>query len=398
MQEKACKVRELVFVLVFFVAAYGCAAAKKPVADVDGAAEPFDGARLDRLLPTLIKEERVAGVGIAVIQNGETVWTGYYGEQGPGAPASAQTVFNTASVAKTITAETMIALEAKGLIDFDEPIAPFVAQPDLAGDPRYQRLTSRLLMSHRAGLLNWPYEYEDGRLAFDHDPGARFSYSGAGVELAARYAEAKTGKTLDALASEHVFDPIGVKEMAMGVIPVWADGRLATPMNAAGEYATIEATNPSLAAGDANSAADDLLATVPAYAALIEAMIASDGLSERSKAWRTTVLTSQEGDAVYNCPELQWLECPTAYGHGIGWQVFHYEDHVVVFHSGSDAGENAFVYWSPDTKNGAVIFVNGANGWVVMTRIIELIDDEPLLADYFLALIQVVMGRAVAPL
>ena len=66
----------------------------------------------------------------------------------------------------------------------------------------------------------------------------------------------------------------------------------------------------------------------------------------------------------------------------------------MVMHSGSDAGENAFAYFSPDREHGAAIFVNGANGWVIITRIIEAIGDEPLLADYYRGLLQTVMGRS----
>lgn len=352
---------------------------------------------LNELVPDLIAQQQVAGVGVAVIRNGKLDWSGYYGEQGPGVNVSEQTVFNTASVAKTITAETLIALEAKGLIDFDEPIAGHVSTANLEDDSRYRLLTPRLLLSHRSGLLNWAYEYEDGRLAFDHDPDTRFSYSGAGIELAARYAEAKTGQNLQSLAMEHLLEPAGIEDLSMGIIPGWARGRLATPMDADGTYQSIETINPTLTAGDANSAADDLLVTIPAYARLLEVILESDWLTKDQAAERTRIVTSLKADPIYQCPEFEWLTCPTAFGHGIGWQVYEYGNHKVVKHTGSDAGENAFVYYSPDTKNGAVIFINGANGWVVMTRIIEAIGDEPLIADYYRGLLESVMGIPMPP-
>ena len=97
----------------------------------------FDPTRINELLPPLLKEQKAAGVGIAVIRDGQVIWTGYYGEQAPGIPVSEKTAFNTASVAKTITAETLLALAAKGKIDLDEPIARYVSSPDLQPDPRY---------------------------------------------------------------------------------------------------------------------------------------------------------------------------------------------------------------------------------------------------------------------
>ena len=71
---------------------------------------------------------------------------------------------------------------------------------------------------------------------------------------------------------------------------------------------------------------------------------------------------------------------------------------AVLIHSGSDAGENALVYYSPDQRDGAVIFVNGANGWVIMTRVVEVIGDEPLIAGYYRGLVEKVMHQTMPPL
>ena len=53
-------------------------------------------AKLERLVPQLLADEKAAGVGVAVIRDGAVEWTGYYGEQSPGVPASQRTAFNTA--------------------------------------------------------------------------------------------------------------------------------------------------------------------------------------------------------------------------------------------------------------------------------------------------------------
>ncbi|NNU16521.1 beta-lactamase family protein [Parvularcula sp. ZS-1/3] len=363
-------------------------------------AEPEFAARLDALMPDLLAEEKAAGVGIAVIRDGEVVWTGTYGEQAPGVPVTLSTVFNTASIAKTITAETVITAAAEGLIDLDEPIAGTITDTSLSSDPRYALLTPRLLMSHRAGLLNWAYAYEDGVLAFDHDPDTRFSYSGAGVELAAEFVGAKLGKSYPEAASDLVLRPRGIEAISLGDVPdAWNDGRLAQPMDAEGSWRAIEEVNAALMSEDDDriGASDDLLVTVPAYAKLLVSLLAEPG-SENAQTNRREILTTLEGDPVYNCPEVSYLTCPDAYGHSIGWQVFRWGDHDVITHSGSDAGENALVHFSPDTGNGAVIFVNGANGWVVMTRAVEAIGDEPEFANYYRGLIETVLGREMPPL
>lgn len=352
--------------------------------------EAFDAARFDEMVPLMLSEHKAAGVGIAIIRNGDVIWTGYYGEQGPGAPTNEDTVFNTASVAKTIAAETLIALDDKGLISLDEPIHEYVTHPDLSGDPRYRKLTPRLLMSHRAGLRNWPYEYEDGRAAFINEPGTAFSYSGMGVELAAQYAENKLATDFETLAFDHLLAPLGIDEMSLGRIKPWMGGRLATPMSADGDYTNPGEFSTRLSENSTGawSAADDLLTTIDAYAELLVAVIDSDWLDKDSVANRTRILTSLEGDAIWNCNPTPGVVCANEYGHGIGWMVYEYDKKTTVNHGGNDAGENALVVYEPETGNGAVILANGGNGIFVTTRILGLIGDYPELAGYYRQLVE----------
>ncbi|WP_052215468.1 serine hydrolase domain-containing protein [Sphingomonas sp. ERG5] len=347
--------------------------------------------RMDRVMPALLREQKLGGMGIAVIRRGRVVWTGYYGEQSPGVPVSPRTAFNTASIAKTVTAETLIALAAARRIDLDEPIAGYVANADLAADPRYRVLTARLLLSHRSGLRNWPDDYDNGRLAFDWDPGTRYRYSGAGVELAARYAQAKTGKTLRALAAETLFAPMRIDEMAVAELPAWTAGHLALPVDKAGAFGAIDTLYPGLKTGSGVGAAYDLITTVPAYASFLTRLIAHGGRDSAGRRARETILTNLDGDAVYGCPRAVVARCPDTYGYALGWQVHRYGRHVVLQHTGNDEGQTDLVYVSPDTQDGAVIFVNGANGWVAITRAIELIGNEPLVAGYYRGLVEAVL-------
>lgn len=193
------------------------------------------GARLDAAVPALIETHKVAGVGIAVIEDGRLAWTGYYGDRAPGAPITAETMFNTASVAKTVTAETVLRLADAGLLSLDEPIAAHWQEKDLASDPRYRALTPRIILSHRSGLLNWSYAYEDGKLAFVSDPGARLTYSGAAYEMLVHFVEAKLGRDFESLAREHVYEPMGLQLISLSRQP-WIDTHITHSMDAEGTF------------------------------------------------------------------------------------------------------------------------------------------------------------------
>ncbi|MEO1406902.1 MAG: serine hydrolase domain-containing protein [Pseudomonadota bacterium] len=352
----------------------------------------WEGAsRMSERVPDALVEHKVAGVGIAVIEDAEIVWTGYFGEQGPGVPASKATVFNTASVAKTLTAETLITLASKDLIDLDAPIHALVGNDDLEDDPRFKKLTPRLNMSHRAGLLNWPHVYENGRAAFVAEPGEGFHYSGMAVEMAAEYVETQLGKDFEDLSFEHVLTPAGIADMSMGRLKPWMAGRLATPMDRDGNYFDIGDGDGRLAVeGTATewSAADDLMTTVDAYAELITHLMSESGISSPANDLRTNVLTSLADHEVWGCTLEAPYSCAEEYGHSIGWMVYKYDDHTVIKHGGNDAGENALVLYSPETRNGAVILANGGNGVFVTTEILGLIGHEPDMAAYYRALVK----------
>ncbi|MBB4096702.1 serine hydrolase domain-containing protein [Sphingomonas kyeonggiensis] len=365
--------------------------------DVTSSVAKLDAA-MQRWMPGIVREEKIGGIGIAVIRDGRLIWSGHYGEQSPGVPITPDTVFNTASIAKTVTAETLLALEAAKRISLDEPIASYVPAHDLDRDPRYKQLTLRILLSHRSGLRNWPDDYPDGKLAFDWAPGTRYRYSGAGIELAARYAEAKTGKPLRVLAQETVLSPWGIDRMAIGTLPSWSTGRLAMPVGPRGDYLDFTTLYPGLRDGSSIGAAYDLLTTTGAYGRLLEGLIAASASPSRTRSVRETILTPLNGDERYGCERRFTRRCPDRYGYAFGWQIHHYSRHRILQHTGNDEGETDLVYFSPDRRTGAAIFVNGANGWAAIARAVEIIGDEPELADYYRGLLAKLFDRQLAPL
>lgn len=360
--------------------------------DMAPAAAKLD-VEMARRMPSIVKDEKIGGIGIAVIRDGRIVWSGHYGEQSPGVPITARTAFNTASIAKTVTAETLLALAADGRIDLDEPIARTVKSADIDRDPRYALLTTRILLAHRSGLRNWPDDYADGKLAFDWTPGTRYRYSGAGIELAARYAEAKTGKPFRLLAAETLFRPWHIDRMAVGELPDWTEGQLALPYDAEGATLDLASTYPGLREGTGIGAAYDLIATPDAYAAFLKRLIAASAKRSKTRQIRETILTSLADDDRYGCEKPFVRRCPDRYGYTFGWQAHDYGKHLILQHTGNDEGQTDLVYFSPDRRTGAAIFVNGANGWVPIARALEIIGDEPELAAYYRGLIEKLMGR-----
>ncbi|MEM6327414.1 MAG: serine hydrolase domain-containing protein [Bacteroidota bacterium] len=327
-------------------------------------------AQLDARVEAVMDSFNVTGLGLGRIQDGRLVWTRYYGEQSPGVPVTATTMFNTASMHKAVTAELALRLVDKGLLDLDEPISAHYVHPDIADDPRHEALTPRLLLTHQTGFLNWPFNYEDGVLAFTQDPGTGYTYSGIGFMIFGRFLEQKLGTPYPQLVREHVYDPIRM-DGASSVQETWMTDRVAQPTDADGQ------PFPDFALDEGYwNPADDLYVTVEDYAAFLIDVWRGGGVSPEVGRLRTEVQTPLREDPIWGCDDGAMDPCPEPYGHSIGWFVFGYGDSLNLQHGGNDRGEAANGYIHLDSGNGLVVLVNGANGVLAWPEIVDAIDDE----------------------
>ena len=86
---------------------------------------------------------------------------------------------------------------------------------DLKDDPRYRRITARMLLGHTTGFPNWRAFEDDHRLHIHFEPGTRFAYSGEGINLLQLVVETITKKDLEELMQERVFRPLGMTRTSM---------------------------------------------------------------------------------------------------------------------------------------------------------------------------------------
>ena len=308
---------------------------------------------LDARAPGWLAEHGVPSIAIAYIRDGRVAWTRVYGEQAAGVPASDSTLYNVASLTKPIFAELVLHLAAAGPLSLDEPMAPYWTDPDVAADPRSRRFTPRLALSHQLGFANWRRETE-GVLRIGFEPGTQFRYSGEGYEYARRFVQNRTGASVDSLARQYVFGPLGMRDIAFTRQP-WFAGRVAIPMGPEGRWG-----DPAVE--DTANGADNIHTTVGDYARFVAAVMDREGLPAALAAQRDSIhATSSE-----TCDPARVPVCPTRIGYGLGWSIFEYADpsQTVLWHSGADWGEKAIAFYFPNRREGAVLLTNGANGFM----------------------------------
>lgn len=381
---------------ITFLVLMGCMPHSTGPAKVAG--EPSPAARtaatLESEITRLIAKHNVAGVGMALIENGELVWTGSFGERAQGQPVTPATMFNTASVAKTVTAETVLRLVEAGRISLDEPIAAHWSEKDLVADPRYGKLTPRIILSHRTGLLNWSYAYKDGKLAFVAEPGEQLTYSGAGYEMLVHFVEAKLGQKFESLAQTYLYEPMGLKQISLSR-QEWIDPYITHSMDSEGAYHrpyTYPYTRWVKPVGYLDGA-DDLYVSVADYARFLIGVMNGEGLSPDLATEHLQVIADARHAPNWACVVEPAERCPDPYGYALGWTVFDYGERTYVQHGGTDFGEHAMVYFVPETRDGVVIFVNGGNGTFVALDILDLLDQQHPLSAHFRARLEEIRNR-----
>ncbi|HEX6370963.1 MAG TPA: serine hydrolase domain-containing protein [Longimicrobium sp.] len=325
-------------------------------------------AALDEKAPLWLAEHDVPSISIAYVRDGRVQWTRVYGQQAQGVPATEATLYNVASLAKPVFAETILRLAAEGRLSLDEPLAGHWVDPDVAGDPRHARLTPRIALSHRTGFPNWRTQTA-GVLAFQRDPGTELGYSGEGFEYTRRFAQNKLATPWEALAERYVFRPFGMASTAY-TRREWFAGRIAMPYGREGRY-----REPTVA--DSALASDDLYTTAGDYAAFLVGVMNRDGLSAAYATQRDSVHVASPGASA--CPAGA-ATCPRV-GMGLGWEILEFPGETVRLHTGGDWGESTMAFYIAERREGAVLLTNGANGMKVMLQAVALLFPDTRLAE-----------------
>lgn len=204
-----------------------------------------------------------SGAGILVRQKGEIVHKEYIGlaDIKKGIPVHENTIYRLASNTKPIAGAAALMLEEQGVLKIDDPVSkylpefadmkvakswiPFTAKPTqeqlecfskMEYEPLSRPITIEDLLRHRSGLghgfVSASFGVLRGKPGFtlgdqvkaiasgpvDFQPGTDNGYSGhAAFDLLGAIMEKATGKPLDRLLQEMLFDPLEMKDTAFSL-------------------------------------------------------------------------------------------------------------------------------------------------------------------------------------
>src|SRR6266705_4113701 len=115
-------------------------------------------AEIDATVTRLMRAAEVAGVSIAILNEGKITYLKSYGvaDKEKSLPLTEASVITAASFTKVAFAYLVMQLVDQKLLDLDQPVYKYLPKPlpdyleykDLANDPRAKRITPRMLLSH----------------------------------------------------------------------------------------------------------------------------------------------------------------------------------------------------------------------------------------------------------
>ena len=299
-------------------------------------------------LKQIITDANLPAIAIGIIENGELKQI-YAEGTIPSGKVQQNTIFDVASITKTITTLLTLQLVDDKEWNLDEPLAKYWIDPDVKDDPRHKKLTTRHVLSHSTGFKNWRWMRESKKLTFDFDPGTKCQYSGEGFEYLRKALENKFGTSFESMVDSLLFTPNNIKSSYL----TWSDKMDSTQF--AGTYDKEGKLYEYSKALQAN-AADNLMTTI-ADLGKLSTMVMNQEL-----------LTTKTQKEMIR-PHTQARE---GVNFGLGWIVFENlpNDEYALFNAGSDKGVNALTVLLPKTKRGILVFTNGDSGRSIAIKLI----------------------------
>ncbi|MFF4644508.1 serine hydrolase domain-containing protein [Streptomyces sp. NPDC001389] len=198
-------------------------------------------ARVQKTIDRLVEAGQETGIQVAAYKDGRLVANAWAGAADPstGRPVDGQTLIHSYSAGKGVTATVAHLLAARGVLDYDTPLAHH--WPEFAAHGK-ERVTLRHALTHSAGVPQLPAGITAGQL-YDWDamcatvagqeplwePGTATGYHGWTFGwLVGETVRRATGRTISQVLREEVAGPLGVADSLFLSVPEQALPRVAT--------------------------------------------------------------------------------------------------------------------------------------------------------------------------
>lgn len=331
----------------------------------------IDYARLDLKLIEMSLRPEMAGLAVAVVEDGELRFVRTYGvaDKSTRTPVTPDTVFRWASVSKTATGLLAAKLAQEGALDLSQPVSSWQTSLHLP-QAAETRITLQQLLAQQTGLTKNAYDekLEDGErpdvlraglaaAPLQCAPGTCHTYQNVAFDTASEIlAEAAQAPFADAVTTG-LFKPLGMSSAHYGMVGLIGAKDWARPHKNAEVRTLKEAYWRVPAAAGVSSNIVDFARWMQAGMGLSPGIVSPQVLQlAQSPYVETHRLYS--GDLARAISDAHY---------GLGWRSFVYNGHRLLGHSGAVDGYRATMIFEPATRTGVVALWN--SNWGIPFRI-----------------------------
>jgi CubicO group peptidase (beta-lactamase class C family)/D-alanyl-D-alanine dipeptidase len=321
---------------------------------------------LESLIGREMREKKLPGFSIALVDNQRIVWARGFGYADPGrkTPATAETIYRAGAISRLFTDVAILRSVDSGQFSLDAPVGQYLPafHPH---NPFATPITLRELMSDRSGLVRDPpvgsiFDASSpslvattlslNRTALVYWPSTHVKYSDAAAAVTGEVLERESGESFAPYMRKAVFEPMGMRDSSFA-----PDARIRALLakGAMWTYDGRDIPTPAFAVGVAP--AEGLYSNVVDLGRFLEVLFA------RGRGPAGPVLHPKTVAEMFT---PQFTPGGDKAGYGLGFVISQLDGHRLIDETGSLYGFTTELAALPDEKLGVVAITNlqGANG------------------------------------
>ena len=337
---------------------------------------------IDRIIIKLMDTANVQGLSLGILNKNKIVYTKSYGFKNKVKKEllDTNTILQAASFTKSVFAYLSMILVQEKILELDKPLYHYLSKPipeyayyaDLKTNDQWKLITTRMCLSHTTGLPNIKeLDVKTGefdttlKLKIYFRPGLQYAYSGEGLRLLQLVIEEITKKTIEELAIEKVFNPIGMTRTGFIWHPRFDDN-----------YAIGHLENGDLNPKSKKTvprASGNMVTTIMDFSRFVEYIMQGKGLSAK---YRTMMLTPQIAiNSKYQFPTI--LDETTTenksinLSYGLGWGLLKCKYGWAFYKEGHDDAWRNYTINFYDKGVGIIIMTNSANAELIYKELLK---------------------------
>lgn len=377
--------------LLFFAILIASCSKAQQISRLDGS--KILAEELNQKIQKLVDTAKVTGLTVSIFNQDTLAYQKAFGYSDYDQKDSLQIghVFYGASLSKSVFGYLIANLVNDGMIDLDKPLQSYLGTPipelyfeeewkgykNLKDDKRYEQITARMCLSHTTGFPNWRWmsrigEFQpEGKIQIYTDPGTEYSYSGEGIRLLQVVIEKITGRGLEEMAREIVFDPLQMNMTSY----VWQQGfENNYCLGHTKNQETIEKDTE-----DEAGAAGSMETTPVDYSKFLEHILSltSQGSSITEMMFSTNIEIKSKKQFGPQALETTSNNKTVGLNYGLGWGLLNTPHGKGVFKEGHGEGFQHYSILFPEKHIGVLLISNSDNAESIFKELLEItIGDE----------------------